>query len=283
VRLDDDGNGRVKGTQIRILGANNAFVDGIVVDDVLGYVYIAEEDVGIHKHNADPEKNGEQLAFFAREDGIVGRRAGLALYSCTDSTGYILLSNPGSESIKIYRREGEGGDPHRHDLLATIHNANGGDGDGLDVTNYSASASFANGLLMWQNRSENRFDLFAWEDIATTSLTICSRARPTSVEVGLLESPYPGAISLQPNYPNPFNPETKIRFVLNTPKRVLVHVFDLSGKKVRVLLDDVVGPGSHNINWNGRDDSGRPTASGIYFCQLLSDGFSETRPMVLLK
>lgn len=283
VRLEDDGAGFVKGTQIRIIGINKSLIGGIVVDDALGYLYIAEEDSGIHKHYADPEKSSERLAFFAREDGIVGNRSGLALYACSDSTGYLLLSNPGSESIKLYRREGDGGDPHRHDLVATIQNANGDYGAGLEVTSLFDSAIFPSGLLMWQNKSQNKFDLFAWKDVAENALTVCSGDSPTSVESGALTPSNPDEISLQQNYPNPFNPETMIRFMLRSRKRVIVQVYDLTGKRIKVLLDGLVGAGAHNVSWNGLDHSGRPASSGIYFYQLVSDGFTETRPMVLLR
>ena len=282
IRLDDDGNGRVKGSQVRMVGANRSFVDGILVDDVLGFLYIAEEDSGIYKHYADPEMSSPPLAFFARDDGITGNRSGLALYACSDSTGYLLLSNPGSESIKVYRREGDGGDPHRHELFAVIQNANGHYGAGLEAASNFDSATFPNGLLMWQNKSEKKFDLFAWKDIAVDSLTICARGHPTAVELGAGDS-YPKSIILEQNYPNPFNPETMIRFMLRTRKRVTVQVYDLAGKKTRVLLNALVEPGYHRVSWNGEDEAGRSAASGIYFYQLLSDGFSETRPMVLLR
>jgi 3-phytase len=282
LRLEDDGNGLVKGTQLRIIGANKTEVSGIVVDDALGFLYLAEEDSGVHKHYADPSLSSDPLAFFAEDDGITGNRRGLALYTCGDSTGYLLLSNPGSASIKVYRREGDGGDPHRHDLLASIENANGNYGSGIEVVSFFDSTNYSDGLLMWQSQSENRFDVFDWKDIADNTLTVCPRDGPTSVDYGAT-SLLPDGVTVMSNYPNPFNPDTMIRFTLRTRKRVVVQVYDLAGKRLQVLLDAVVEPGYHSVRWNGRDDEGTSVASGIYFYQMIGDGFSETRPMVLLR
>jgi hypothetical protein len=128
------------------------------------------------------------LAFFARDDGIINNRSGLALYACGDSTGYLLVSNPGSQSIKVYRREGDDGNPHRHGLVTTIKNAQGGFGTGLDVTSVAIDPPFPNGFLIWQNKSANQFQLYAWEDIAQNFLKICQSSALTSVEMGLLEA-----------------------------------------------------------------------------------------------
>jgi 3-phytase len=283
VRLEDDGSGLVRGVQLRRVGTSTDYINGVVVDDVLGYLYLVEEDAGVHKHYADPEASAERLAFFAQGDGIVGERAGLALYSCGDSTGHLLLSNPGSQSIKVYRREGDRGDPHRHELVATIQNVSGHFGAGLDVASRLQSDSFPVGLLMWQNQTEKKFDLFDWRQVAEKAATICFRDAPTAVEFGANEPAIPDNIVLQQNYPNPFNPETIIRFIMRKRHRVAISVYDLTGKKIQALLDAPLDPGAHQVRWNGTDDVGRLAASGIYFYQLVSGGFSQTRRMVLLR
>ncbi|MBN2460819.1 MAG: C10 family peptidase, partial [Candidatus Cloacimonetes bacterium] len=66
------------------------------------------------------------------------------------------------------------------------------------------------------------------------------------------------------NYPNPFNPETTIRFTLAENSRVILVVYNCKGQKVRTLIDGQRDSGSHSINWNGRDDSGRKVSSGVY-------------------
>ena len=88
---------------------------------------------------------------------------------------------------------------------------------------------------------------------------------------------------LKPNYPNPFNPVTRIDFDLPQSIRVDVSVFNLLGRKVISLLNGPVEAGLHSVEWDGTDDSGRRVASGVYFYRLTTPTLSETRKMVLLK
>ncbi len=280
LRLEDDGNGLVKGTKVREFGDNEGFVDGIVCDDELGYLYLAEEDSGIHKYYADPDKGDERLAFFARPDEFTGKRSGLALYPCDDSTGYILTTNTANNAIQVYRREGDDGDPHRHTLVTTISNTWGQAGDGLDVTPFAAGANFPNGFLIWLNKTDNNFQFYAWEDVAQNRLRVCPRHITTSVDLG---DATPNRFHLLQNYPNPFNPETEIRFELPTATEVTLTVFNLLGQKIAVLLKEVLPAGTHVSHWDGRDRLGRPVASGVYLYKLDSAPYTQTRRMVLLR
>jgi len=86
------------------------------------------------------------------------------------------------------------------------------------------------------------------------------------------------------NSPNPFNPTTSIRYsVAREGAAVSLRVYDVAGRRVATLVEGPGGAGDHVALWNGRDDSGRPVASGIYFSRLFVDGWSEARKMVLLK
>jgi hypothetical protein len=89
--------------------------------------------------------------------------------------------------------------------------------------------------------------------------------------------------ALLPNVPNPFNPETTIRFTLAERAGVQLSIFDATGRHVRTLLDGVEEAGSHRILWDGRDDRGYSAGSGIYFCRFNSGGTVQSRKMVLLK
>ena len=89
---------------------------------------------------------------------------------------------------------------------------------------------------------------------------------------------------LLPNHPNPFNPRTTIAFELPEAQAVRLRVFDLAGSLVSVLIDgEIREAGRHAAVWNGRDDRGRPLASGTYLYRLEAANSSETRSMVLLK
>jgi 3-phytase len=174
-QLLDDGAGRVKAVFVRSFGGevNGKHSEGMVADDQLGYVYIAEEDCCVHKFYADPDMGNARLAVFAHADGIEPDREGLGIYGCADGTGYILLSSQGNKRVKVYRREGDAGNPHSHTLVTTIYTPNIGGTDGLDVTNRPAGPNFPFGFLAKHNSSAKNFGLIAWEDIAKTYLKIC--------------------------------------------------------------------------------------------------------------
>ncbi len=134
-QLFDDGAGRVRGVFVRSFGLeyNGHHSEGIVADDDLGYVYIAEEDCCVHKFYADPAMGNLRLAVFAQADGIESDREGLAIYGCADGTGYLLLSSQGNKRIKVYRREGDLDNPHSHTLVTTIYTPELTSTDGLVV------------------------------------------------------------------------------------------------------------------------------------------------------
>jgi hypothetical protein len=89
--------------------------------------------------------------------------------------------------------------------------------------------------------------------------------------------------SLAQNEPNPFNPETMIRYTMPASGAVTINVYDASGRLVRTLVNGVKEVGSHNITWNGTDNNNSPVSSGVYFYRLTAGKFSETKKMVLLK
>lgn len=93
----------------------------------------------------------------------------------------------------------------------------------------------------------------------------------------------PRSFSLSQNYPNPFNPSTKIDFELPHSGYALLEVFNVTGQRIRVLADGEVSAGRHSVVWDGRDASGRPVGSGIYFYRLKSERFTDIKRMVFLK
>jgi len=93
----------------------------------------------------------------------------------------------------------------------------------------------------------------------------------------------PRATYLAPNFPNPFNPATKISFRLGESASVSLRIYDAAGRLVRVLVEDDRAAGTHTELWDGRDGGGDSVASGIYFYRLKAGMFSETRKMILMK
>ena len=84
--------------------------------------------------------------------------------------------------------------------------------------------------------------------------------------------------SLGQNYPNPFNPNTNISFHLMKASDVLLEVFDVKGQKVVTLIDGYMQAGQHKLDFNAANFS-----SGAYFYKITSNGYSETKKMLLIK
>ncbi|MDX2474222.1 MAG: glycoside hydrolase family 3 N-terminal domain-containing protein [Candidatus Krumholzibacteria bacterium] len=92
------------------------------------------------------------------------------------------------------------------------------------------------------------------------------------------------SLGLVQNYPNPFNPQTTISFDLPTQMTANLHVFDISGRLVAVLMDDETAQqGRNEVIWRGTDLDGRSLPSGTFFYRLEAGGLVETRRMTLLK
>ena len=93
----------------------------------------------------------------------------------------------------------------------------------------------------------------------------------------------PAATYLAQNFPNPFNPTTRIAFGLAAPARVSLRIYDASGRLVRMLAEGARPAGAYAEMWDGRDSRGASVASGIYFYRLEAGAFSQTRKMALLR
>lgn len=89
--------------------------------------------------------------------------------------------------------------------------------------------------------------------------------------------------NLGQNYPNPFNPSTSISFQIPTPGHVSLNIYNASGKLVRTLVNGHRSEGSHEVNWNGKDNKGAAVVSGIYFYKLNAGSFTKTKKMALLR
>jgi hypothetical protein len=90
-------------------------------------------------------------------------------------------------------------------------------------------------------------------------------------------------LALRQNYPNPFNPATTIGYYLPSECPVLLEIFDVSGKRIAIVVDKIEEAGHHEIEWNGRDLGGDHASSGIYFYRLKAGKKTISRKMVLLR
>ncbi|HEX6791862.1 MAG TPA: M6 family metalloprotease domain-containing protein [Candidatus Krumholzibacteria bacterium] len=95
--------------------------------------------------------------------------------------------------------------------------------------------------------------------------------------------PAPPRFELMPNYPNPLNPSTTIRYRIASREHVKLVIYDVRGTPIRTLVNESKPAGSYALQWNGRDDRGVAVSSGVYFYRITAGSFSDVRKMTLLK
>lgn len=103
--------------------------------------------------------------------------------------------------------------------------------------------------------------------------------RPSGEDVAAL----PATLGLGEPWPNPFNPSTRIAYELPAAGELRLEIVDLLGRRTRVLEAGRLEAGRHEAVWDGRDDGGRPVASGVYFARLRAGGEQRVAKLILLK
>lgn len=88
----------------------------------------------------------------------------------------------------------------------------------------------------------------------------------------------PGQFSLSQNYPNPFNPTTNIKFAITRAGKITLNIYDINGKKLEELINGSYSAGSYKAEWNASKYS-----SGIYFYTIVTNEFTDTKRMILVK
>ncbi|MBL7059941.1 MAG: T9SS type A sorting domain-containing protein, partial [Candidatus Marinimicrobia bacterium] len=128
---------------------------------------------------------------------------------------------------------------------------------------------------------------FVWESDTLVNMTE-EEYNGTAPDMGAFESQYtvgidplsifPSTFSLNPAYPNPFNPTTVISYQLSVSSTVTLCVYDITGRLVETLVDGITEPGTYTVKW---DASGY--SSGVYFVQMVAGKFVETQKVLLMK
>lgn len=93
----------------------------------------------------------------------------------------------------------------------------------------------------------------------------------------------PVKTEVRSNYPNPFHAHTTVEYALPQRTEVQLFVYDVLGRRISTLVDEVQEPGIHRIQWQGRSQSGQSVASGLYFLRLHADGEVHTSKAVLVR
>ncbi len=106
---------------------------------------------------------------------------------------------------------------------------------------------------------------------------------PTHIPIKYLESDHEYSFTLFQSYPNPFNPNTIIRYTIPFSGNVRINIVDILGKLVRSVEFQTVEQGTHSFLWDAKDTYGNSVSSGIYFCYMIFNNQIKTQKLLLTK
>lgn len=101
-----------------------------------------------------------------------------------------------------------------------------------------------------------------------------------SINLPAQDAGRPAEFKLYQNFPNPFNPQTAIEFIVPQTSKISLKVFNLLGKEVAVLTDEIKQPGTYKVIFAAGEHG---LSSGVYIYQLKTDSFTETKKMIFTK
>jgi len=211
-------------------------------------------------------ENFREIFFFNESLGLYVSDAGRIVKTTNGGVTWNLMSSGTTESLfgvkfvdaMIGYACGNNG--------AIVRTTNGGD-------NWSPETSPLNEILtdVWFTSANTGY-------ISSWSGKVLKTTNGGITFINQIGSEVPSAYSLQQNYPNPFNPSTNFKFQIPVNGFVKLHVFDVLGRQVGTLVNEVLDAGTYETSWNA---SGVP--SGVYFYSIKSGDYNETKKMLLIK
>ena len=178
--LTDNGSGGITGRLVRDFVMTTT-AEGSVADDDLGYLYVAEEDVGVWKYGAEPDSGSDRVSVDALGPNLEDDIEGMTIYYGPGETGYLIVSSQGSDEYVVYQREGDNEHVHSFEILDSAGIDGATNTDGIDVISAPLGPAFPMGLFVAQdgeNDPENQnFKLVPWELVAGS-------ANPSLIEAG---------------------------------------------------------------------------------------------------
>jgi len=165
-------------------------------------------------------------------------------------------------------RSSDGGLTFTNELLSTQPSPTNVSGSTVRFGDYICVDYWANKIIpVWTD-----------ERIDGVNMEIFTAMYPL-VKANSISNNIPSDFSIEQNYPNPFNPSTTIRFLVKESKLILIKVYDITGKEISTIINDILSPGTYETKF----DAGK-LSSGVYFYTLFADGIrKDTKKMVLIK
>ncbi|MBN2028606.1 S8 family serine peptidase [bacterium] len=148
----------------------------------------------------------------------------------------------------------------------------------VSLTDYAGLDEVLLRFRLWSDSTaSSNYDGWLIDDIQIVEVV------QTGIPEIAAEDAVPDQFYLSQNFPNPFNPETNIRYQLKVRGPVAITIHNALGQRVKTVVNEVQPAGRYTVIWNGESDSGAMVGSGIYFLRMETPGFVQTRKMVFLK
>jgi len=152
---------------------------------------------------------------------------------------------------------------------------------GIEGVDPYGNSSIGHDFLAGGNgRAWNYYPDFDWEN--RTDITYFIRAVVTGAP-GVEEEPESVTIAHVHSAPNPFTNSTTISYTLSQTSCVSIEVWNVTGRRIRSLVDEVQSPGNHSVEWKGTGDEGIPLLAGVYFLTIGTESTRLTRKLTLVR
>jgi serine protease len=218
-----------------------------------------------------------QMGYIWRIDNNPATYTGVALLSAT-SVSYWAIDNDNTISGNPWGIYDGYTDAEKYQSLSSgIGRQQAGGTAGGDVSNIVGSGPYT---IPANSEITVTFALIAGDNLADLQANCVAAKNKYNTLLGItnFNSEVPEKYSLSQNYPNPFNPSTNIKFALTKPGFTNLKVYDALGREVSELVNKNLLAGSYEVEWNAASFT-----SGVYFYKIQSEGFTETKRMVLIK
>jgi 3-phytase len=161
IELANNGKGKISGKKVRSWKVGGV-CEGAVADDETGKVYVAVESKGVWEAGGEPTDAAGKLVIKVGENGLHGDVEGLAIFRLADQKGYLLVSDQGRNTFRVYRREGS------HEYVGSFVVKGAADTDGMEVVSTGLGPKFPNGLFLCHTGAKSPCPvlLTPWDAIA---------------------------------------------------------------------------------------------------------------------
>ena len=308
-KLDASGAAQWTAHGVVVCSATGDQINARIISNGLGGAFVAWEDeragtsnIDIYAQNINEDGTPAWLADGKAICGATGNQKTPVLTPDGSNGAVIAWSDArgGTDKVYSYRVNANGDDP-----TATLLSNYSAELDGIDIRIKWTLSEIDEGidfLVLRASEPAMIFSEISVDDMIGEGLSFSFVDRhcepgvtyyyrvafSDGVETKLLFEAGPIktpaiALMLHQNIPNPFNPRTIIGYTLPEQCRVQLEVFDVTGRRVKVLVDKIQAGGSFSADWNGRDTNGTATVSGVYFYRLTAGKTTLTRKMILLR